>query len=134
MSAPLPQPTELTRPFWAAAREHRLLIQRCKACAEHCFYPRPLCPHCGEEALEWVEASGRGTLYSYTVARRPTSRAFTDRVPYVIAIVELEEGPHMTTNIVESDPESLRVGDPVEAVFEDVADEIALVYFRKLGS
>lgn len=132
MSAPanVPQPTELTRPFWSAAREHRLSIQRCKECQRHVFYPRPLCPHCGADALEWVDASGRGAIYSYTVARRPTSRAFAERVPYVIAIVELDEGPHMTTNIVECDPESLRVGDRVEAIFEDVSDEVALVQFR----
>ena len=97
---PLPQPGAITAPFWRAAKEHRLSIQRCTACLGHIFYPRAICPHCGGADLTWVDASGRGTVYSYTVARRATMYPFTADVPYVIAIVELAEGPRMTTSVV----------------------------------
>ncbi len=126
----LPEPTPTTQPFWDAAHRHVLSIQRCKGCGVHIFYPRPACPECGSVELEWNEVSGRGTLYSFTIARRPTARDFADKVPYTIAIVELEEGPHLATNVVGCDPETLRIGQPLEAVFEDVSDEISLVHFR----
>lgn len=136
MSAPaqpprlLPEPTPVTKPFWEAAHKHVLSIQRCMDCRMHVFYPRGLCPGCGSDALEWVQASGKGTVYSFTIARRPTARELADKVPYVIAIVELDEGPHMASNVVDCDVESVRVGQPVQAVFEDVSDEITLVHFR----
>lgn len=130
---PLPQPTPLTAPFWKAARRRELMIQRCRACARHVFYPRVNCTHCGARDLEWVRASGRGTVYTYTVARRPTHPAFADKTPYVIAIVELDEGPRMTTNIVGCDPEAVRIGMAVEAVFEDVSAETTLVMFRPVS-
>ena len=126
----LPQPSPVSQPFWEAARRHELVLQRCSGCEAHVFYPRYNCPHCGSRDLEWVKTSGRGTVYSYTVARRPTHQAFADRVPYVIAIVELEEGPRLTTNIVGCEPEAVRIGMPVAVTFEDVSDEISLVMFR----
>lgn len=129
----LPEPTTLSQPFWEAARRHELLIQRCSACEAHVFYPRYSCPHCGSTDLQWLKASGRGKVYSYTVARRPTHPAFAERVPYVIAIVQLQEGPRMTTNIVGCDPDSVRIDMDVEATFEDVSDTISLVMFRPVG-
>jgi uncharacterized OB-fold protein len=81
-----------------------------------------------------VTASGRGTVYAYTVARRPTHPAFAARTPYVIAIVELEEGPRMTTNIVDCNPDSVKIGMAVEAAFEDVSPEVTLVVFRPASS
>ena len=131
---PLPEPTPTTQPFWDAAHRHVLSIQRCQSCGVHIFYPRPACPECGSVELEWNEVSGRGTLYSFTIARRPTARDFADKVPYAIAIVELEEGPHLATNVVGCDPETLRIGQPLKAVFEDVSDEISLVHFRRLDT
>lgn len=127
---PLPRPSPFSRPFWEAARRHELIIQRCSPCQTHIFYPRYNCPHCGSRDLEWVKASGRGKVYTYTVARRPTYPAFADRVPYVIAIVQLEEGPRLTTNIVDCDPDSVRIDMPVEVTFEDVNEETSLVMFR----
>ncbi len=129
----LPEPSPLSRPFWEAARRHELMIQRCSACGVHVFYPRYNCPRCGSPDLQWVKASGRGKVYTYTVARRPTHPAFAERVPYVIAIVELQEGPRMTTNIVGCDADSVRIDMEVEATFEDVSDEISLVMFRPVG-
>ncbi len=130
---PLPQPSPFSLPFWEAARRHELVIQRCTRCRSHIFYPRYNCPHCGSRELEWVKASGRGKVYTYTVARRPTHPAFADRVPYVIAVVELEEGPRLTTNIVDCDPHSVRIDMPVEVTFEDVNEEISLVMFRPVS-
>jgi len=127
---PLPRPSPFSRPFWEAARRHELLIQRCRACSAYIFYPRLNCPECGSRDLEWMGVSGKGKVYSYTVARRATHPAFAGRVPYVIAIVELEEGPRLTTNIVDCDPDSVRIDMPVEVAFEDVDATTSLVMFR----
>ena len=127
---PLPQPGPITGPFWQAAKEHRLSIQRCTACQGHVFYPRAICPHCGAADLAWVDVSGRGTVYSFTVARRATMRPFEADVPYVIAIVELAEGPRMTTSIVGCGVDDVRVGMAVVAEFDDVTPEVTLVKFR----
>ena len=126
---PLPRPSPLSRPFWEAAARHELVVQRCQRCGTHLFYPRANCP-CGSTELAWVAVSGRATVHAFTVARRPTHPGLADRVPYVIAIVELEEGPRMTTNVVGCPVEEVRVGLPVQAGFEDVADGVALVVFR----
>jgi uncharacterized OB-fold protein len=126
---PLPVPSDLTQPFWDAARRRELQVQRCRACGTHVFYPRHLCTTCGSSDLEWVQVSGRGTVFTYTVAHRPTHPGFADLVPYAIAVVELEEGPKLTTNIVGIDPNDVVVGLPVQVTFEDV-DDVTLVYFR----
>jgi len=126
---PLPQPSPLTRPFWDAARRHELWVQRCTACGTHLFYPRHLCTTCGSGALEWVQTSGRGTVFTYTVARRATHPGLADRVPYVIAVVELEEGPKLTTNIVDVDPDHVVIDMVVQATYEDLGD-VTLVNFR----
>ncbi len=125
---PLPKPTPISRPFWDAAKRHELMLQRCGACSKFIYYPRPRCPHCFSDRLEWARCSGQGKVYSYTVVRRPSSRAFADG-PYVLAIVELNEGPRMTTNIVAS-PEQIRVDMPVKAFFDDVTPEYTLVKFK----
>jgi uncharacterized protein len=129
MDRPRPNPSPLTQPFWDGTRRGELCVQRCAACGTHVFYPRYLCTACGSDALGWVRASGRGTVFTYTVARRPTHSAFADRVPYVIAVVELEEGPKLTTNIVGADPDQVAIGMPVHATFEDIGD-VTLVYFE----
>jgi uncharacterized OB-fold protein len=119
----------VTQPFWDATREHRLLLQRCEA--GHVFYyARTHCPECLSAKLEWVEASGKGRLYSYTVARRPQSPEFADDVPYIIAAITLDEGPRMTSLLVEADPESVQIECPVEVAWEDVSETISMPYFR----
>jgi uncharacterized OB-fold protein len=129
---PLPEPSGITIPFWEGTGRHELLIQHCRGCGRNQFYPRYNCTSCGagEDELEWARASGRGTVFSFTVARRPTHPAFADKVPLVIALVDLEEGPRLTTNLVECDPDDVRIGQPVEVVFEDVGEGIALPLFR----
>jgi uncharacterized OB-fold protein len=129
---PLPQPTSLTQPFWGAAKQHRLSLQRCSTCSQFIYYPRAVCPHCGGATLAWTDVSGKGIVYSYTVARRPTARAFEPDVPYVIAIVELAEGPHLTTNIIDCLPDDVRVGMAVEVAFDDVTEDVTLVKFRPM--
>ncbi|MFI5047248.1 MAG: Zn-ribbon domain-containing OB-fold protein [Acidimicrobiia bacterium] len=122
-------PTPLTQPFWDAAARRELSVQRCRACATHLFYPRYLCTTCGSDDLEWVTVSGRATVFTYTIARRPTHPGFDDLVPYVIAVVELDEGPKLTTNIVDADLGQLAIGMRVVATFDDV-DGVTLVDFR----
>ena len=101
--------------FWDAAREHRLLIKQCKACGKVHFYPRSLCPFCFSERTEWVEAAGTGVLYAYTVMRRADP-------PYVIAFVTLEEGVSIMTNVVDADPERLRIGQRMRLAWRDAED------------
>jgi uncharacterized OB-fold protein len=125
---PLPKPSPTSRPFWEAARRHELTIQRCGACREYVYYPRDRCPKCFADKLAWERVSGRGKVYSYTVVRRASSRAFAD-APYVLAIVELAEGPRMTTNIV-APPDQVRVEMPVQVFFDDVTPDHTLVKFK----
>ena len=126
----LPTPDLSTQPWWDAAREGRLLIKRCDACGRTHFYPRPFCPWCWSDRVEWQEATGAATLYTWSVVHQNDLPPFNERVPYVAAVVELAEGPRMMTNIVDCPPERLRVGMALEAVFEPVADEVVLPRFR----
>jgi uncharacterized OB-fold protein len=125
---PLPKPTETSRPFWDAAKQHRLQLQHCGGCQSFIYYPRDRCPHCLSDQLEWRPVSGKGKVYSYTTVRRASVRSFADK-PYVLAIVELDEGVRMTTNI-EAPPESIKIGMPVTVFFDDVTPERTLVKFR----
>ena len=129
---PLPRPlsTELTRPFWEAARRHELLMPRCTMCDYVFFYPRSECPRCLSTNLEWVKVSGRARLHSFTVVQQPANAAFRDDVPYVYAVVQLDEGPRLVSNIVQCDIDTLRVDLPLEAVFDDVTPEWTLVKFK----
>ncbi len=126
---PLPQVTAEAKPFWDAAKEHRLLIQKSKKNGKAVFYPRAISPYGPKDELEWVEASGKGTVYSYTVARRPTAPQWAGEPPLIIAIVQLAEGARMTTNIVGYAPEDVRIGMAVHVVFDDVTPEVTLVKF-----
>jgi len=134
VTRPQPRPNEISQPFWSATAEGRFMIQRCNACAEAIFYPRTNCTACGSTDLAWEQASGQGTVYTYTVARRPTHRAFAEVDPIVLAIVELAEGPHVTTNIVDVDPDDVRIGMAVELVFEPESDGIAIPVFTPTGA
>lgn len=129
---PLPVVTEVNRPFWDGCREGKLLLQLCEQCHKYQFYPRLYCMHCGTTKLEWVEASGRGRIYSYTVIHRNKTPEFVQDVPYNVVIVELEEGPRMMANVVESDAAQLRVDLPVTVVFDRVNDEISLPRFKPI--
>lgn len=131
---PLPRPTASSQPFWDAARRHELQLQRCGSCGAVVFYPRELCSECLSSELSWIEASGRGTVYSYTIAEAPTHPAFAEDVPYIVAIVELAEGPRLTTNIVGCEPAAMHIGMPVVATYDDVTPDMTLVKFRPAKS
>lgn len=112
-----PNPGPEDAEFWRAAAEDRLVLPRCRSCGTFIWYPRGFCPDCHGEDVEWVPASGRGTIYSFTVTQRGAG-PWAEHAPYVIAYVELEEGPRVMTNVVGADPDSVRIGDTVTAVFE----------------
>ncbi|MFT6582852.1 MAG: putative OB-fold protein [Alphaproteobacteria bacterium] len=127
---PLPRPYQDTAAYWAAAKDHKFIIQHCTECDEYQFYPRGVCSHCLSSALEWRDASGKAEVYSFSVNYRAPHPGFADNLPFVLAIVDLEEGPRMMTNIVGCDPESVTIGMPVTVVFEDVTDEVTLPKFK----
>lgn len=127
-----PQVNPYAKPFWDAAREEKLIIQQCKDCKEYIFYPRLLCPECHSLDLEWTEASGKATVYTYTVVKTNSPSAFLADIPYVVAIVRLEEGVQMLTNIVGCDPDNVRCDMPVEVVFEKLNDEFTLPKFTPI--
>jgi hypothetical protein len=131
-SRPRPEPTPETTHFWAGTRAGELRLQRCTACAQVYFPPRPFCPACASRDVEVFRASGRATLHSYVIHHRPGPGLSP---PYSIAVVELEEGPRMMTNVVgvPQTPEALVLDMPLEVVFERLDDEIALPLFRPRG-
>jgi len=120
---PVPHPDDLSRPYWEAAREGKLLLQRCSSCGEHQFYPRPFCLACRGSELEWIEATGRGRLHTFSVVHRTADRAFAADVPYVFAVVELDEGPRLTVNVVDTALETLECDIPVRVVFTSIGDD-----------
>ncbi|MFE2728426.1 Zn-ribbon domain-containing OB-fold protein [Kitasatospora sp. NPDC059327] len=124
-----PTPTPDTQPFWDAAKQERLAIQRCMHCERYYFYPRPYCPSCTSTQVEWRTVSGRGRLLSYVIDCNPFPPA-DPAVPKIIALVELDEGPRMLTNIVGSPPEpqALLLDAPVTVEFEDRGDHTLPVF------
>jgi uncharacterized OB-fold protein len=129
---PLPRPLhpEFTRPFWEAAKRHELVMPRCKTCDHLFFYPRSECPRCLSDNIAWVPVSGRGRLYSFTIVNQPANPAFRADAPHAYAVVQLDEGPRLVSNIVECDLEALEVDMPLVAVFDDVTPEWTLVKFK----
>jgi len=127
---PLPKPDKDSEVYWDAARRHELVLQQCRACERFRFYPRLVCPHCLSDQFEWRRASGRGVVYSFTVIHRPPFPAFRDHVPYVLALIDLEEGVRMMSNVVGCEPSEVRIGLPVEVTFADVTEEVTLPKFK----
>ncbi|MFO1376963.1 MAG: MaoC/PaaZ C-terminal domain-containing protein [Steroidobacteraceae bacterium] len=131
-SKPMPRETEATRPFWQALREQRVVIQRCADCDQWIFYPRHHCSHCPSTRLAWHEVPGTGTLYTYTVARIPTLPDFVDEAPQKLAVVALDEGPHLNTTLIGLAESGIRIGMRVRPVF-DVVDETGATLLRYTG-
>lgn len=130
--APAPHVTSVTRPYWEAAARGKLLLPRCPGCAAVVWYPRSFCPVCHSTELEWSELSGRGTIYSFTVNRtgRADHPAYRGAPAYVLAYVQLAEGPRVLTNVIGCEPEGIHCGQPVRAVFDGTDDDgAALVRF-----
>jgi uncharacterized OB-fold protein len=130
---PLPWPDEVSRPFFEAAANGRLLLQRCAACSKSVFYPRPFCPTCGGD-LEWVELGGIGRVHTFTVIRQNLSSAFRDEVPYVVAMVDVEEGARMMGNVIDCAVEDVHIGMEVEAVLVKIAEGIGMPLWRPLAA
>lgn len=131
MPAQIPQPLidSDSRPYWEGLAHGKLRIQRCTDCLRHVFYPRAICPHCFSSALTWITATGQGKIYSYTVVHQAYG-AFADTVPFVIAIVELEEEVRMMTQIVATPREEIAIGKPVNIIYHRISDDVTLPYFQ----
>ena len=132
---PIPVPQGESDFYWEKAKAHELWLRHCDDCNKAYFYPRDICPLCFSRNTSWIQASGKGTLHTFAIVHRAPTPAFRDDAPFVVAMVDLEEGPRMPTNLVEvePDPAVIKVGMPVEVVFEDITDEIALPKFKPAG-
>jgi len=127
---PVPVPTKETQPYWDGCKQHELRVQKCAACGHHQFYPRLYCTACMSDRVEWVKTSGRAKVLSYTIIYRPVTQAFAGNVPYVVAMVTLDEGPQMMTNIIGCEPEKVHIGMPVQVTFDDWTEEISVPKFK----
>lgn len=126
----LPTIEDESRPFWDAAKEHRFLIARCRSCRHAHHYPRPFCPFCWSEDVVWEDASGRATLYTYSTVYVNDLYPFREKLPYVAAVVDLEEGPRVMTRLVDVEESELHVGMPVVVDFEQLTDDLTVPVFR----
>lgn len=136
MSGDLPAPivNADSAPYWEGASQDKLLLQHCRDCGAKQFFPRFLCTSCGSDNMDWVEASGKGTVHSFTVVHRAAFPEFQAQTPYIVALVDLEEGPRMMTNIVGDGALDVEIGEPVAVTFEARGDEGAKVpQFRRAG-
>ena len=131
---PFPVPNPQSQPFWDGCARGQLLIQQCQDCQTVWHPPSPLCPNCFSTSYEWKPASGRGTLYTYSVVRHPMRKVWEPLVPYVLAVIELAEGPKMLSNLVGIPPDEVRIGMEVTVTFQPVSDTISLPLFRPTGS
>ena len=130
-SKPLPRTNADSAPYWEHMKEHRLHIQRCTGCGTLRMYPRPMCDQCYSVESDWVPASGRGAVYSWCVVHQPVHPGWKDELPFTIVEVELEEGVRIRSTVVDVAPSELRIGMPVELIYEDVTDEVTLPKFKR---
>ena len=130
---PLPQPESDF--YWEKCKAHELWLRHCRSCNQAYFYPRDICPQCFSRDTDWMQSTGRGILHTFAIVHRGPTPVFRDRVPYVAALVELEDGVRMPTNLVEveADPSVVKIGMEVEVVFEDLDDKISLPMFRPVA-
>ncbi|MBI2171067.1 MAG: Zn-ribbon domain-containing OB-fold protein [Chloroflexi bacterium] len=127
---PIPEITGETRPFWEAARRGEYLIQQCEDCGQHQWYPRGFCAHCWSRRIRYVKATGRGTVWTFTITYQNRTPGFAEEVPYVLALVELEEGVKVFTNIIGCRPQEVRMGMPVEVTFVPATPQVHVPMFR----
>ena len=126
---PLPTVVGETKPYWDSCRQGKLMLQRCGRCDEYQFYPRGICSHCWSTEVRWVESAGRGAVWTYTVTYQNRTPGFAG-APYVLALVELEEGVKMFTNVVDCDVGQVHIGMPVEVTFVKANEQITVPYFK----
>ncbi|MBI1800958.1 MAG: Zn-ribbon domain-containing OB-fold protein [Chloroflexi bacterium] len=128
----LPVPDPVTKPYWDSVKAHAMQLQKCAQCGKFIFYPRAVCPHCFSRDLRWTPVSGRGTVYGFSISYQKGMPAFGAEAPYTVAVVELEEGVRMMTNLIgiEPDPNKIKVGMPVVVQYDDVTEAITLPKFK----
>jgi uncharacterized OB-fold protein len=131
---PLPLINEETRPYWEYCRKHELRMQQCRQCGHIRFPLSVICPKCHSMEAEWTKLSGKGKIYSFTIYRVPYHPAFKDDIPYVVAIIQLDEGPRMESNVIGCQVEEVRMEMPVVVAFDDVTGEVTLPKFRPAGT
>ena len=129
---PLPHLDEENRWFFEACARHELVLQKCASYGIVRFYPRALCPSCISSKTDYVRASGRGRVYTFTVTHQNQAPGFRDELPYVMAYVELDEGPRILTNIINTPPGEVKIDLPVEVVFEDIDENLAIPKFQRI--
>lgn len=127
MSRSLPVPSKISQPFWDSCKAERMQLQRCDDCGTYAYYPVYVCPECASRALTWTRVSGGGTIHTFTVAARSS---FDIEGPLVVALVALDEGAMMVSNIITSAPESVHIGMPVRVRYEKASDDITLPLFE----
>jgi uncharacterized OB-fold protein len=135
LKVPVPRPVVPvanfdSQPFWDGCLEGELRLQRCGACGTFRHPPSPICPHCLSDRHDWVAASGRGTVYSFVVVRETRARGWDKMVPYVLAVIALDEGPRMLSNLTDVAPEAVKIDMPVEVTFEELDGTTRLPLFR----
>ncbi len=131
MNKPLPRITERMKPFWDAAAQGRLLVQQCTGCGACHFPARDSCPVCLGTDMDWSDATGHATLFSFTVMHHVYDPSFADEVPYAVAAVKLDEGPLIISNVVDCPPTELTIGMPLEVVFDEIDEGLFLPRFRR---
>ena len=127
---PLPTVSGESKPYWDSCRLGRLVIQKCDNCSEFQFYPRGICANCWSNDIKWYPATGKGTVWSFTVTYQNRTLGFAEDVPYILALVELEEGVRMFTNIIDCQPTDVSIGMDVEVTFVQANNQISIPYFK----
>ena len=130
---PLPTIEPETEEFWKATKRHELFLQRCNACEEVIHFPRVMCYRCLSEDLGWIKSTGLGTVYSFTIIHQVAHQGFEIEVPYVYAIIDLDDGARMISNVVNIDPSAVEVGMRVQVTFDDVTPEISIPKFEPVS-
>ncbi|HVN35671.1 MAG TPA: Zn-ribbon domain-containing OB-fold protein [Casimicrobiaceae bacterium] len=128
---PLPETRNAGATFWSKAAESVLVVPKCTECGRTFWYPRPRCPNCGSEHVDWVHASGKGAVHTFTIVRQSADPYFRTKVPYAVAMIDLDEGVRIMTNVVDTPLEALMVGMRVEVLFEPAGGGIAIPLFRR---
>ena len=130
---PLPTNAGETKVFWDGCKKGELIIQQCNSCNEYQFYPRGICSNCWTTDIKWVHSTGRGKVWTYTITYQNRTPGFAEDVPYVLALVELDEGVKMFTNIIECDPKEVKIGMDVEVTFVRANNFITIPYFKPIS-
>ncbi len=130
MERPRPEVQPWSQAFWDGAKQGKLLIQHCKECDANIFYPRKFCPHCWSAELDWIEASGKGEVFTFSTAYDMVEPKFMEDLPYTIAYVDLQEGVRMMSRIVDCEPDDVKIGMEVQVVWHKLDDEFFLPYFK----